>query len=215
MRARASARPRCASAGASPSRSASARSISASRAASGRGKATESSCSIGAESRPVADSTPGMRRNGDPRDARSAPAPRVQRAAAAQRHERVVRGSSPGGSWRGACLGHQGVEDTVGAERRGSERAPERTRRASPISRGRGRDRASRFRRRNSPDRLSEDHRSVGDGRLDAAPAVAGGARLRSGRLRPDPEHAASVEPRLLPPPAPIAVMSTMGTRTV
>ena len=127
------------------SRSASARSTSDhSRPESSRGKAMELSCSMGAKSRPVADSTPGcggtaIRRMPSSRAERG----RMQRAAAAQRQERVAAGIDAAADRdQPDRLRHLGIEDAMDAERRMVETETERTRDGRfdrPAARGRAR----------------------------------------------------------------------------
>ena len=59
---------------------------------------------------------------------------------------------------------------------------------------------------------MAEHEMRIGDGRLDAAAAVAAGAGIGAGALRTDDQRAGPATRAIEPPPAPMVTMSTIGS---
>ena len=202
------------------SRSASAvRPAGHSRPSSGRGKAAELSCSIGRNEQAGRRQHAGMRRHDDRAGCR-ARAPARSRAAARRRRAAGARnraGSMPrpietSRMPSAICALRTRWMPSAACSTTESERA--RDRRLDRLAREVRRELQRAAGEIIGID-VAEHDRCVGHRRLLAAAAVAGGARLRARRVRARraASRRASIQ-AMLPPPAPIALTSTIGTRT-
>ena len=122
---------------------------------------------------------------------------------AASRPRSVVTRARRRPCWRGDA------QDAVRGLVRPRPSGSANLRRAAPPG---ARRRRGSSRRRGTVGAKPPEHQvGVGDGRLGAAQAVAGRARLGAGALRPDVQRAAASTRAMLPPPVPTSWMSISG----